>query len=111
MRAGSERKYGGLDNFRIIAAILVIANHTSPLLSYDAFADFMLTRIVSRVTVPFFFMCTGYFFLQKLGTDKNKNIEMLKQFLIKLARLYMLSILIYIPINIYAGYFNEQFSH
>lgn len=110
MRAGNEQKYGGLDSFRVIAAILVIANHTSPLLSYDAFADFMLTRIVSRVTVPFFFMCTGYFFLQKLGTDKNKNIEMLKQFLIKLAKLYMLSILIYIPVNIYAGYFTEQFS-
>lgn len=110
MSAGSEKKYGGLDVFRMIAAILVIANHTSPLLSLDAFADFTLTRIVSRVTVPFFFMCTGYFFLQKIGTDKNKNFDRLMKFLYKLGKLYVLSIILYIPINVYAGYFTNQFS-
>ncbi|USG67868.1 serine racemase VanT catalytic subunit [Brevibacillus ruminantium] len=110
MGTGSEKKYGGLDGFRIIAAILVIANHTSPLLSYDAFADFTLTRIVSRVTVPFFFMCTGYFFLQQIGTDKDKNFDRLLKFLYKVGKLYMLSILLYLPINVYAGYFTNQFS-
>jgi len=105
-----DKKYGGLDGFRMIAAILVITNHTSPLLSYDAFADFALTRIVSRLTVPFFFMCTGYFFLQKIGADKSKNFDMLKKLLKKLGKLYVISIILYIPINVYAGYFTNHFS-
>ncbi|MGG4496527.1 acyltransferase family protein [Brevibacillus reuszeri] len=110
MSKGIEKNYGGLDGFRMIAIILVIANHTSPLLSYDVFADMTLTRIISRVTVPFFFMCTGYFFFQKIGTDKRKNVDSLMKFLQKLAKLYAFSILLYIPINVYAGYFTNQFS-
>ena len=52
---------GGLDLFRLIAAFLVVAIHTSPLESVSAEADFFLTRIVARVAVPFFFMVTGQF--------------------------------------------------
>lgn len=110
MSTSSEKRYGGLDGFRLIAAILVIANHTSPLWSYDVLGDFILTRIISRVTVPFFFMCTGYFFLQKIGTDKRRNLELLKNFLMKIGKLYLFSILLYIPVNIYTGYFTDSFS-
>ena len=59
----SGQNYGGLDRFRILAAILVIAIHTSPLESYSADADFFLTRILARAAVPFFFMVTGQFVL------------------------------------------------
>lgn len=110
MNVGYERQFGGLDSFRVIAAILVIAIHTSPLLSIDELADFTLTRIVGRVAVPFFFMCTGFFFLQKLGTDQNRNVHLLKQFLLKVGKLYVVSILLYIPVNVYAGYFTNEFT-
>ncbi|WP_429843660.1 serine racemase VanT catalytic subunit [Brevibacillus sp. FIR094] len=108
MNVGSEKQYGGLDQFRIIAAILVIAVHTSPLLSISEWADFTLTRTIARVAVPFFFMCTGFFFLQKLGTDRSRNANLLKQFLWKVGKLYLLSILLYLPVNVYAGYFTDQ---
>ncbi|UIO43130.1 serine racemase VanT catalytic subunit [Brevibacillus brevis] len=110
MNVGSEKQYGGLDRFGIIAAILVIAIHTFPLLSISEWADFTLTRIIARVAVPFFFMCTGFFFMQKLGTDRNKNASMLKQFLWKVGKLYLLSILLYLPVNVYAGYFTDGFT-
>ncbi|MFD2118042.1 hypothetical protein ACFSTH_01470 [Paenibacillus yanchengensis] len=55
----NEKRYGGFDGFRLIAAILVIANHTSPIWSYDVLGDFILTRFISRVTVPFFFNVYG----------------------------------------------------
>ncbi|NQF15853.1 serine racemase VanT catalytic subunit [Brevibacillus sp. HB1.3] len=110
MNVGSEKQYGGLDRFRIMAAILVIAIHTSPLLSISEWADFTLTRIIARVAVPFFFMCTGFFFMQKLGTDRNRNAFMLKPFLWKVGRLYLLSILLYLPVNVYAGYFTDGFT-
>lgn len=110
MNAGSEKQYGGLDRFRIMAAILVIAIHTSPLLSINEWADFTLTRTIARVAVPFFFLCTGFFFLQKLGTDRSRNASMLKQFLWKVGKLYLLSILLYLPVNVYAGYFTDGFT-
>lgn len=50
-----------LDWFRIAAAVLVVANHTSPLATVDAGADFLLTRVLARLAVPFFLMVTGYF--------------------------------------------------
>ncbi|MGG4440749.1 serine racemase VanT catalytic subunit [Brevibacillus fortis] len=110
MNVANEKQYGGLDQFRIIAAILVIAIHTSPLLSMNEWADFTLTRTIGRVAVPFFFMCTGFFFLQKLGTDHNRNAYLLKPFLWKVGKLYLLSILLYLPVNVYAGYFTDGFT-
>ena len=57
----SRANYGGLDHFRMIAALLVIAIHTSPLASFSEGADFFLTRVLARVAVPFFLMVTGQF--------------------------------------------------
>ena len=95
--------YPALDAFRLIAAILVIAIHTSPLSDISSTADFILTRIIARIAVPFFFMISG-FFLFKDGTDK----EMLKKFLKSTAVLYAVSIILYLPVNIYSGYFSTD---
>lgn len=53
-----KQKSGGLDIFRIIAALLVISIHTSPFSGISENLDFFVTRIVARVAVPFFFMVT-----------------------------------------------------
>ena len=47
----------------MIAAFLIVAIHTSPLASLSPTADFIFTRITSRVAVPFFFMVTGFFII------------------------------------------------
>ena len=59
----SARSYRGIDLFRIAAALLVVAIHTSPLASYSATADFILTREIARTAVPFFFFSFGFFVL------------------------------------------------
>ena len=58
-----KKQLGGLDYFRIAAACLVIAIHTAPMSSFSNEADFILTGIIARVAVPFFFMVTGQFLL------------------------------------------------
>ena len=70
-----REEYRGIDYFRFISALLVIAIHTSPLTSYSAYADFILTRIIARVAVPFFLMTTGFFLFQNQETvfGKVKN--------------------------------------
>ena len=45
----NRSNYGGLDRFRILAALLVAAIHTSPLASISEGADFFLTRILGRI--------------------------------------------------------------
>ena len=92
----SSRTYKGIEIFRVMAAFLVVAIHTSPLASYSGTADFVFTRVIARVAVPFFFMVTGYFVLSK-GTG-------VRRFLKKTAIIYAASAALYLPINVYAGH-------
>lgn len=104
-----QREYGGLDYFRILCAIFVIAIHTAPLATINKEIDFAFTYILGRIAVPFFFMVTGFFFFQKISNDRQKNVEFLKSFILKITKLYLFSILLYIPVNIYTGYFTHGF--
>ena len=96
------KSYTGIDLFRLVAAILIITIHTSPLASFTATGDFILARILARVAVPFFFMTSGFFLISRYSRDNKKR----KKFVKKTAYIYVLAILIYIPVNIYNGYFN-----
>ncbi len=93
------RNYKGIEIFRVVAAFLVVAIHTSPLATYSDTADFIFTRVIARVAVPFFFMVTGYFVLSK-GTD-------VRRFLKKTAIIYAASAALYLPVNVYSGLIQE----
>lgn len=101
----TKKSYGGLDIFKMIAAFLVVAIHTSPLSSFHATADFFLTRELARLAVPFFFMVTGHFVLSDRLWGKEKDFGPIWRYLGKTGLLYLISILLYIPIGIYAGHY------
>ena len=63
-----------LDRFRLVAAVLVVAIHTSPLTTWSAVGDFWLTRVLGRVAVPFFLMTTGYFLGKKNWRGAGRTI-------------------------------------
>ena len=96
-----KKSYAGIDCFRFIAALLIVAIHTSPLASFSETGDFILTRIIARIAVPFFLMTSGFFLISRY----TYNTEKLGAFVKKTALIYGAAILIYIPINIYNGYF------
>lgn len=102
-----RRRLEGLDFFRIIAALFVVAIHISPLASFSANADFIFTRIIARCAVPFFLMVTGYFILPQYIFNKSKNYKRLFRFLKKSLYLYITAVILYLPINLYAGHFND----
>lgn len=111
----AQKSYGWLDRFRLIAAFLVIAIHTSPLTSFSADADFFFTRVLARVAVPFFFMVTGHFTLSALFISDNtghmcppQKQTAVKRCLLKLCLLYGASILLYLPLGFYAGHYGEM---
>lgn len=103
----THEKYGGLDLFRPIAALLVVAIHTSPLTSLNADADFFLTRVLARVAVPFFFMATGQFAVAGFLKSSGASSLFPRRYLAKLSALYLMSILLYLPIGIYAGHYEN----
>ena len=77
-------------------------NHTYPLLSISENADFILTRIIARIAVPFFLMVTGFFILPSLMT-KKPNYEKVFKSIKKTLKLYLVAIILYLPLSIYSG--------
>lgn len=99
---GSAKEgYVGIDIARIVAAFLVVAIHTSPLSSFSETGDFVLTRVVARLAVPFFFMTSGFFLL----SAKKRSVEAVRSFAKRTLAIYGAAILLYIPVNLYNGYF------
>ena len=100
-----KKSYAGLDSFRLIAALLVVAIHTSPLLSVSETGDIIVSRIIARVAVPFFFMTSGYFLISRYADQTEK----LKWFIKKTVMLYGIAIFLYLPLNVYNDYFKMPF--
>lgn len=98
------KRQSSLEYFRVIAAMFIIAIHISPLSSLDKTADYLITYCLFRIAVPFFLMITGCFVLSKYIFDTNKSIKNLYLYLKKICILYFISILIYLPVNIYASH-------
>jgi serine/alanine racemase len=106
MAMTKDKHYGGLDAFKIIASLLVICIHTSPLSSFGGSADFLLTRVIARIAVPFFLMVTGCFILPQYLFEKGSDFSSLLGFIEKATLLYAIATAVYIPVNLYAGHFN-----
>lgn len=101
-----QTQYGGLDAFKILAALLVVAIHTSPLTTYTPDGDFLLTRSLARVAVPFFFMVTGHFVLGGILEGKAPFSALWQQ-VKKILLLYLIAVLLYIPVGIYADHYQD----
>lgn len=88
-----------LDRARLAAALLVVAIHTGPLASYSAEGDFWLCRVLARLAVPFFFMLTGHFLARRAWRGTGALWR-------RTALLYGAAVLLYLPLNLYAGGFS-----
>lgn len=103
-KSRNDKGYTGIDVFRLVAAVLIITIHTSPLAGLSETADFILTRIIARVAVPFFFVTSGFFLISRYHYQTAK----LCVFVRKTALIYAAAIVLYIPINLYNGYFKME---
>lgn len=101
-----KEQYGGLDRFRLIAAFLVVAVHTSPFAVMGDNADFFFSRVLARIAVPFFFMVSGQFAGERIlcGPSGSRS-RALRTWFVKMAKWYGMAILLYLPLGIYAGYY------
>lgn len=92
----TRQGFPALDRFRLAAAVLVVAIHTGPLGDFSPLADLWLTRVLARVAVPYFVMVSGYFLARNhwQGTARLWRHTL---------GLYAASVLLYLPLNLYAG--------
>lgn len=103
------KRVAGIENFRVIAAILVIANHTAVLSSFSEEADYLFSYCLGRVAVPFFFMVSGYFVIYPWLKKEAGSGARLLRFLKKTLLLYGLSTLLYVPLLMYSHQLPEDF--
>lgn len=91
----------GIDYFRVIAALFIVAVHTGPFAGIHAGLDYEFTYCAGRIGVPFFLAVTGYFTLSSyLEPDYLGNV---KKTVKKLGAIYLYAIVLYLPLNWYAG--------
>lgn len=91
-----KNNLGAFDRFRLVAAVFVIAIHTSPLGSVNETCNFLLTGVFARVAVPFFFAMTGYF-------ADFKSAARLGKLAVKTLAMYAAAIVIYLPFGTYSS--------
>lgn len=101
--SGQHNRNVYVDYMKFIAAFLVVAIHVSPLSGINENGDFILTRIIARIAVPFFFMVSGYFVLPGSKKHNGRAVKFLK----KTCILYLAAVILYLPVNFYTGYFKE----
>ena len=99
-----KKEYPYIDDMRIIAAIFVVAIHIYPFSQINPTLDFVMTRIIGRLAVPFFFITTSFFLFKNGYPTPDK----LKKTLFELFKWYGISIIIYIPLMIYNQYFIQE---
>ena len=85
--------YKAIDYAKFIFSILVIALHCGPFECVSADASYYFTQCVTRVAVPFFFVCNGFFAF----TPREYNWKTVAKQCKKLIRMYCIWTIIYFP--------------
>ena len=74
-----NKNYTGIDFARFVFALLIIAIYTSPLASFNETGDFILTRVIARTGVPFFFMVSGFFLVTEYTCGNGRLAGFIKK--------------------------------
>lgn len=102
-----NERNNAIDLSKFIAAILIIGIHINPLIDMSSNVDFVFKEIICRLAVPFFIICSGYFYGKKLKfsneylSKERSNWRYLTKQIKKIAILYLGWSLLYLMISIY----------
>ncbi|WP_099222820.1 alanine racemase [Listeria costaricensis] len=111
MRAAKQETHLAIDDFRLVAAIMVIAIHTYPFASFWQTGDDLITLTLFRVAVPFFFMVSGYYLLGPYAKARTYlNERHLKAKTRQMLVLYGLVTLLYLPLSVMNGNLSPSMS-
>lgn len=104
-RSVTQKNYNTIDLIKFIMSIVVVSAHTQ--LFYSANAQWCgeFQSTLNALPVPFFFLAAGYLLSVKLKQPfcSDENIKVIKNYLIRMLKLYFTWTAIYFPLAVY-GY-------
>lgn len=100
-----QKEYKVLDVMKFVMAIVVVAIHTRPEMSFSSPLVIRLFESVYSIAVPFFFMASGFLLFRKISLPLDEAGEQrIKSYLKRMCRLYLVWTIIYLPLTIYGFY-------
>ncbi|WP_430608190.1 alanine racemase [Enterococcus sp. DIV2379] len=98
------KKNQGIEQFRVILAMMVVAIHCLPLHRLWPNGDILITLTLFRIAVPFFFMISGYYVFSDLATQNSYPArQRIWLFIKKQLQVYLIATLLFLPIAWYSG--------
>lgn len=96
---GKKKYYHAIDLVRVVAAFIVVAVHTDPLITYFETGNYFINTVIGRLVVPYFFIVSGFFFARKIdfNVPMQTDIHLLKAFLKKIGWIYLIWSAIFLP--------------
>jgi len=101
------RSYNGIDIIKFIMSIFMVIIHAKPLLEISYWGNYALTYGITRVTVPFFFIASGFLLFKKMSLY-DIDVKKIKKYIYHIFRLYMIWTVIYLPIIFWEVHKNEN---
>lgn len=96
-----KRNYNTIDLAKYLSALLVVCIHTYPFFEISETFNTYWIQTVCRLAVPFFFVCSGFFFFQKWSADEIVNQDNLIRYEKRLLKIYLIWTVIYLPYTIW----------
>ena len=99
-----QKKYNVTDMFKLVMAFIVIGIHVGAAFEVN-YHPILIS--VMETAVPFFFICSGFFLQNKIIESRNYQYT-LKNYFMKILRLYILWHLLYLPLYLKYMWTNEH---
>ncbi|MBQ3118953.1 MAG: acyltransferase family protein [Clostridia bacterium] len=94
-----KNTYNTIDLFKFIFSLFVVAIHIPPFTSVSTPLHFF-TLYLSRLAVPFYFICSGYFLFKKSTSNIYKYVY-------RIFKLYVIWSIIYLPCVLHSAIVNK----
>lgn len=94
-------QYKGIDVVKFVMALFIVVLHTHPLEGISGSLNFLLSDVIGRVAVPFFFAATGFLLEQKIRGSGAKEREVLCGYVRRILGLYVIWTILYLPIIVW----------
>lgn len=100
-----DKNYNGIDLAKFICSVLVVAIHFAPFGTYDSYElnqyiDFWVQNFLCRIAVPIFFVSSGFFLFKKMSLHCI-HYSLIRSYLFRILRLYLIWSAIYFPLSMY----------
>lgn len=89
-----------LDLMKFIMAYAVVLLHCNAFIDYNELVDFFVTDVLTRIAVPFFFICSVWLLFRKMPVGEIDFLRIRKS-LNRLLKMYFYWTIVYIPLICY----------